>query len=148
MLSQVPPVPAVYGTHPGPQAVHRLLVRARSEGALDIVIFYVGYAPRDVFMGMSALGQSRSKAYHSAALNVTYAQLQKIAATVKHEWQLPDDNIFHKTVCIIPHRRHTDNVVIWDVDFKSRWIAKEVSRRLASAGEQGAPADLNLARHS
>ncbi len=99
---------------------------------MDIVIFHLGYAPRDVFSGMSALGQM--KALHLSALEVvTYAQLQEIVVTFKTEAQLPDNN--HRIVCISPHCRDTDDVVIWDIDFKSLWIAKEVSRRLA--GERG-----------
>ncbi|RPD66603.1 hypothetical protein L226DRAFT_567011 [Lentinus tigrinus ALCF2SS1-7] len=100
---------------------------------MDIVIFHLGYAPRDVFKGMSELGQL--KTVHLAALRVSYAEILDIVQTFEVSSQLPNDN---KIVCIIPHRRPTDDVVLWDIDFKSLWVAKEVSRRLMEAQESEA----------
>ena len=105
---------------------------------MDIVVFHLGYAPRDVFFGMTQLEPTKDR--HLRALKVSPSQLQEIVVTFKHRGQFPNDDseITHNVVAVSPRSRRSDNCVIWGIDFKSLWIAKAVSRRLMEAQENEA----------
>ena len=96
---------------------------------LEEVIIKFGDSARDVF-GAVFNYQAMTR-HHKIDVNITYTELQAAALALIENQSV--NHKFHQIFALSPVDQGPLVPVRWDVDYKSRWVAKSVMRKLDEA---------------
>ena len=105
---------------------------------LDAAIGRFGYSARDVFNAV--FNFSLETLRHEEAFGLSYAGLKNLIAKLTRESLSNDiDEISHRDRIVAispkPNKQDPFSRVEWSVDFKSRWVARNIIQKLAAEEE-------------